>query len=79
MKTITSSIKLNFNNIARVDPYVILAILGEEFVSTDEDITGLLQVGEVQFGKLEGKLYKEIDTYYIQLADGRTFSLTDLR
>lgn len=81
----TSSVKLQFNNVIEIQPWVILSLLGEEFVTTNDDVTGFEQVGLVRFGKVDGKIlrsdviHKEPSrTYYIQLEDGRLYSLTNL-
>lgn len=76
MNTITSSIKLQFNHVVTIKPWLLLSLLGEEFVKTvpDESLTN--EVGTVQFGKMPGKLYQVEDTFYLKFEDGRTFAVT---
>lgn len=73
---IASSIKLQFNHVVTIKPWLLLSLLGEEFVKTvsDEPLTN--EVGTVQFGKMPGKLYQVEDTFFIRFSDGRVFSVT---
>ena len=79
MSTITSSIKLNLNMIVDIKPYIILSILGQEFVTLTEDQIRLAEacdfftesndVGTVHFGERIGRIYKEDDSVYLRFED----------
>lgn len=79
MKTLTSSIKLRLENVINIKPYMIMSLLGEEFISVDEipeTDPFCKEVGVVVFNKVAGKLYKVEETFYIRFEDGRLFSVT---
>ena len=80
MKPITSSIKLRFENIVTVQPWTIMAILGQEFVSTEVEEGWLYsgnEVGTVKFGQVSGTIHREEEVFYLSLADGRKFTFTN--
>ena len=84
MSTITSSIKLRLDNIVRINPYLIMKILSQEFITLTEEQKKEVGyvftepcVGVVIFNKELAHIYKDEDTFYLKFFDdGRVLSLT---
>jgi len=80
MEKIASSVKLNFYHIINIKPYILLQILGQEFVSTEVEEGWLYsgnEVGTVKFGQVSGTIHREEEVFYLSLADGRKFTFTN--
>lgn len=74
---IASSVKLHFSHVVNIQPWLLLKILGEEFISAQiDDCLFYNEVGNLQFGKLAGKLYEDEGNFYIRFEDGRVFAVT---
>ena len=76
---ITSSMKLNLNMIVDIKPYIIMSILGQEFIILTDDQIRLAEacdffteandVGCVHFGERIGRIYKEKDEIWLRFED----------
>jgi hypothetical protein len=84
MKTeITSSIRLRLFNIIDLKPWLLMRILGEEFIKLttweahelEYAFTEKNDVGCVLFNNTPARIYKSDDVLYIRFEDQRTYSL----